>query len=319
MVYPRLRLGLRICICSILIVGTSAHAEPPVTDASPTATESAPSATPNAVPAPPVQVAPAPSLPLNTDPKLAFQQGVTLLQGKRPEQALANFKFALEKASDDPVVLTNAGIAAFDAGKKGWAVAFLRHAISVGSSPRETRRALDFALSQLETKEIPHDTLLWEAFRDNLLFGVSLPNLLFLLAACLLFFGIIWLRFMVARRRALANEEALPSLNILHVTSALLLFLGSGAVWAKVVDLSQVRATVVADKTTAATSPSREAPSLFDLFAGLEVIVQRSQNGWFQVQYPGGPTGWVANSDLYVTQSRNLLPADQPTEHGDQP
>lgn len=236
-----------------------------------------------------------------------FDRGVSLLQEKNASEAVAAFKEALESRPDDPTILTNLGIASFVAGQKGWAMAFLRQALSQGSNHPETRRAFQFVSSQLEVKELPHEVELWEVFREKVLLGISLTHLLATFALILLLAGLVFIRFLARRQRALKDEGPLPGFGAMHGATVLVLLISLALLWAKWADETQVRATVVADKVPVLTAPSAEAPPLFDLFAGLEVIVQREQNGWYQVQYPGGSVGWIARENVHITQSAQYV------------
>lgn len=232
-----------------------------------------------------------------------FHRGVRLLQSKDASGAVEAFKAALQLHPENTAILTNLGIATFEAGQKGWSVAFLRQAIALGSSFPETRRALDFALSQLDTKQIPHDIVFWEIFREKFLVGIQVEAFLFLLAITLLLLGVTLIRFLAQRKRALANEEVMPAFGPLQIVSTIGFILSLGLVWAKLVDLSQVRGTIVLETAPIVSAPSAEAPALLDMFAGLEVIVQGSENNFYQIQYPGGPIGWISKDAVHVTQS----------------
>ncbi len=232
-----------------------------------------------------------------------FQRGVRLLQSKDAPGAVEAFKAALQLHPGSTAILTNLGIASFEAGQKGWSVAFLRQAVHLGSTFPETKRALNFSLSQLDTKELPHDIVFWEILREKILVDIQIEAFLLLLAIVLLLAGVSLIRFLAARKRAFANEEALPAFGVVPILASICLVFSLGLVWAKLVDLSQVRATVVLEKTPVVSSPSADAPSLLDLFAGLEVIVQGIENNFYQIQYPGGPIGWVAKDAVHVTQS----------------
>lgn len=232
-----------------------------------------------------------------------FQRGVRLLQTKDASGAIEAFKAALQLHPENTAILTNLGIASFEAGQKGWSVAFLRQAVALGSSFPETKRALAFSLSQLDTKDIPHDIVFWELLRDKILVGIQVETFLLLLAVTLLLAGVTLIRYFAARKRAFSNEEPLPTFGPLPIIASVFFVFALSLVWAKLADLSQVRGTVVLDKAAVVSSPSADAPALLDLFAGLEVIVQGTENNFYQIQYPGGPIGWISKDAIHVTQS----------------
>ncbi|PWU13663.1 MAG: hypothetical protein C5B49_14370 [Bdellovibrio sp.] len=237
----------------------------------------------------------------------SFQKGLALLQSNDAAGAIEAFKAALKSSPNDVSILTNLGIACSRAGQKGWAIAFLRQARTLGSNWPETSQALTFVLSQLEVKELPHELSLWETAHERALGQAQAETLATVWALCLLVSGFLLIRHLTARRRSQLNEEVPPGLGLLQWSSFVLSFLVGLLLWAKLVDQSIVRATVVADKVSAVSAPAKDAPALFDLSAGLEVYVHDKKDNFYQVQYPGGSTGWVPVDNVYITQSKELI------------
>jgi len=50
---------------------------------------------------------------------------------------------------------------------------------------------------------------------------------------------------------------------------------------------------IVVKKTPALSAPAENAPTLFELHEGFEVVILELKDDWIQVNYPGGLTGWV--------------------------
>jgi hypothetical protein len=67
------------------------------------------------------------------------------------------------------------------------------------------------------------------------------------------------------------------------------------------------RATIIADKVSAQIAPGEGQNSLFELYAGFEVLLSNTTPGWTQVRYPGGLTGWVKNDSLMPTSGQNAF------------
>lgn len=246
-----------------------------------------------------------------SEPKVdPFAAGIQALQTKDPKTAMDRFREALSQHPDDTAILTNLGIAAQEAGQKGWAIAYLREALTLGSPLKETRQALDFSLSQLQIKEIPHEIEAWEKLRENVLVGISLPGLLFINAIALLLCGMVWISYLRDRKAALENESPFPPFRFIHWAASLILVISIGLVICKILDLSEVRGTIVGEKIQAFSAPSKDAPALFEIYEGLEVLIQRSvqqPEAWLQIRYPGGPTGWVPADQVHITQSKEFL------------
>jgi hypothetical protein len=110
------------------------------------------------------------------------------------------------------------------------------------------------------------------------------------------------LRYFGARRRALLDEQPLPPFPTVGIVLSLGFFVMSFLAVAKAVDQSSLRGTVLPKKIEARSTPDAAGTVLFDLYEGLEVIVQQANDSWIQVTYPGGPTGWVPKSAVFTTR-----------------
>lgn len=236
-----------------------------------------------------------------------FAHGVDLLRQGKADEALASLQSVLESLPHDPALLTNLGLAAAQSKKWGLSLSYLREAQEKGSNHPQTAQAIEFVSSQLKVKEIPHQVEAWELFRSYVLQGLSLPALLALGAVLVLLVGLLALRFINERKKALLDEEPLPRIRIIHIFAGVLLSICTVLSLAKLVDLSDVRAVILPETVAARSAADPEAPALFDLFGGLEIIVQREvakETGtWAQVRYPGGPVGWIEKKDLRIFQS----------------
>lgn len=236
----------------------------------------------------------------------AFQSGITAYQKQDYAAAQSAFRQALEARPEDPSTLVNLALTLYRDGKKGEALGYLRKTLNVSPGHAEAREAITFILREGQLRGIPHEIRFWETFRSRVLQEVSLPLLVFLT----LFFGFwtAWsaLSFAGARRRAILAETAAPSFPLAAVFSGLLFLTGLGIAMSKRIDLSQARGTVIRETVPALTAPTPESPSLFDLHEGLEVVVRQSREGWLQVTYPGGMTGWIPRDSLFITNPGDL-------------
>lgn len=230
-----------------------------------------------------------------------FQRGVEMSQKGQGKEALSLFQEVLKKDPQNPSVLTNAGIAAAQSEQWGLSISYLRDAAHLDPGLLQTQKAIEFVQTRLPIKEIPHRVELWESYRQEYLGGISLIPLLLLGALLLLLVGLLFLRWMNERKKALDNDEPLPRLRLIHVVAAVLLVLQIALSLSKFYEIQEVRATILPEKVAIHSAPDTEAPSLFDLYAGLEVRVLRRQGDWLQIQYPGGPTGWINQSALRIS------------------
>jgi hypothetical protein len=202
--------------------------------------------------------------------------------------------------------LTNLALAQFQLGHKAMAVALLRKASDLDPHFSTTRSALKFILPQLTVREIPHEIQTWETLRADLLVPFSLSG--FLAMTALSFFATGWLllQYLGRRRRALAENAVLPSFPWAATLIALIFVMMTALTVMKMIDQRSSRGTVVEEKVAVYSAPDTKSVVLFDLYGGLEVILNDVKNGWVQVTYPGGLTGWIPQSSVLPTSGRKL-------------
>jgi tetratricopeptide (TPR) repeat protein len=235
----------------------------------------------------------------------SFQAGVKNYQEKKFDQAQVDFQQALEADPQNISALTNLALAQFQKGQKALAIALLRKATNLDPEFSTARVALNFILPQLEVKEIPHEILLSETLHRSLFSQFSI--FAFSVVAALFVFAALWslLQYLGGRRRALQQDQPMPAfsvLTLLFLVGAVVTFVLLGL---KIVDQRATRATVISEqKIDVLSLPDEKAPSLFELYPGLEVFVNQQQKDWSQVTYPGGPTGWIPAAALFTTTEK---------------
>ncbi|QDK47305.1 hypothetical protein DOM22_00690 [Bdellovibrio sp. ZAP7] len=230
-----------------------------------------------------------------------FKQGTQHYTAKEYEQSRDAFAKALEQDPHNATTLTNLALAQFQLGKKPLAIGLFRKALNSDPELTPARAGLKFALTQMEIKEIPHQIETYESVRAKLLAPVSVIAYLIMTALFLFAAGWILIGFMGQRRRALAEEKALPGFPMIGTFLALCFLVSLTLLSLKMYDQSIVRATVVDDKVSLQSAPGDNQVALLDLYGGMEVIVQNENNDWVQVTYPGSITGWVKKSAVLRT------------------
>lgn len=249
----------------------------------------------------PLSFAESPSEP---SPNLSvFSLGLSYYESKDFDRAIVEFDKALQQKPNNPSILTNLALAHFQKNEKGQAIAYFRRALWVDPDFGPAANGLNFLLSQLEVKEIPHRIESYESFRRSFLAPVS-PWLYPLLGSFLFFFG-GWLiiRYLSARKKALAEELSLPPFPTVGSFFLFFFLISTSFALLKFYDLKQTRGTIIVSQAKVLAAPDEKASSLYEIPEGLEVIVQRSQNDWLQITYPGGMTGWVPARSVYATNA----------------
>lgn len=240
----------------------------------------------------------------------AFKQGVELYQNKKFSESTERFRQALEFQPLNVSGLTNLAIAEFEAGHKPIAVALLRKALAIDPEFSTPEAALKFILSQLEVREIPHEIQLRETLRTQFLAPVSWSAYLSMTFIFLVSGGWLLIGYLGGRRRAIKNENPLPPFPSIGVIFLVGFLLTSFLSAAKFIDYQVPRGTIVADKITVMSAPDLKSVSLFDLYGGHEVILEKldssTKDEWVQVTYPGALSGWVPKSAVYPTSGKGL-------------
>ncbi|WP_413585963.1 tetratricopeptide repeat protein [Bdellovibrio sp. HCB274] len=230
-----------------------------------------------------------------------FNQGTQHYTAKEYEKSRDAFAKALELDPHNATTLTNLALAQFQLGKKPLAVGLFRKALTNDPDLTQARAGLKFALGQMEVKDIPHQIETYETVRKKLLEPVSQIAYLIMTALFLFAAGWIWIGFMGQRRRAIAEETALPGFPVIGSLLALGFLVSITLLGLKIYDQSIVRATVIEDKVSLQAAPGENQAALLEVFGGMEVIVQNENAEWSQVTFPGSITGWVKKSAILRT------------------
>jgi len=232
-----------------------------------------------------------------------FAAGINYYESKDFDKAIVEFNKALQQKPTNPSILTNLGLAYFQKNQKGQALARFRKALWLDPdfSPAET--ALQFALGQLEVKEIPHRIQNYESFRKTFLEPVSGWVYSILGTFLFAFGGWILIRYFAARKKSLDEDLPFPPFPTVGLIFLIAFVAVTTLSILKAVDQKTTRGTIVIQQTKVLAAPDEKSSSLYEIPEGLEVIIQRTQNDWLQVTYPGGMTGWVPAQNVFVTNA----------------
>lgn len=235
-----------------------------------------------------------------------FRNGVTSYQAKDFAKSADSFKKALVLQDSNAAALTNLGLAEYNLGNEGLAIAYWRKAIDIDPDFFPAISAVRYALDKLPVKEIPHEIETWERIRDYTLTPVPIQAYLILSALFLFSAGWLLITFAGKRKIAMETEQAPPGIPTLGVIFALCFVLCTALGILKSIDSGIARGTIVSEKISAQSAPGEGQASLFDLYEGLEVKIRSASGDWLQVTYPGALTGWLPKSSLMQTSGRPL-------------
>lgn len=231
-----------------------------------------------------------------------FQKGLAAYQNKQYAEARDTFQNLIESNTVSAPLLHNLALTYIQLDQAPMSLALWRKALTLEPGFRPARAGRDFAEMKLNARGFERDHIS-ESIQRNLEF-ISFFESLWLIALLLVGCGWLWIRYMADRRHALDEESPLPAFPVAAaVLSVVLLFCVALSVMKLNVSL-KTRATVIAKKTSAMSLPSSEGVGLFDLNGGSEVVIRRRDKEWSQVQNGEGSSGWVKNSELFVTSQR---------------
>jgi hypothetical protein len=131
---------------------------------------------------------------------------------------------------------------------------------------------------------------------------VSLNQLLLLLAITLFSAGWMLIQFLGRRKAALDKQDSPPSIPIRLPILTLIFLTVLFMTVAKFLDSQSSRATVLPKMVEVRAGPDPEQATLFEVYEGLEVLVDDIQNNWAKITYPGGRSGWVPFDTLSLTK-----------------
>ncbi len=231
---------------------------------------------------------------------VAFSNGVDAFQKNDLPAARDWFRGSLMKDTSQVVAWYDLGVSEQRLGNKGLAMAYLRKALTLMPGFQPAQSALAFTRKSLEKPDIPHEVEGWETLRSNVLVAASSYQFAYLTMVLFFITGWFALLYSGRRRRALLDEKALPAFPLLAVLAGLLFAIFLVLSISKIVDDQDLRGTVITKKIEAKALPDSTSTTLFELYEGLEVLIQQSRQGWVQVTYPGGATGWIPRAAVFT-------------------
>lgn len=229
----------------------------------------------------------------------AFQKGLAAYQNKQFEEARGAYQSLLDQGLVTAEILHNLALANYQLNQKPLALALWRKALTLEPSFRAARNGREFTENELNQRGFERDQIT-QFFRTTLEF-LSFYEATWLIALMIGIAGWLWIGYMGERKTAFEEERPLPEFPTVAVIVSVVL-LGCISLTALKARLAfRTRATVVANNVNARSLPADDSVSLFELRGGSEVLIRRQEKDWAQVQNSDGNSGWVKDSELYIT------------------
>ena len=222
------------------------------------------------------------------------------------EAAKTTLHEALKTHTHNSYLIYNLGLTEYKLGKVGLALGLWRKALLINPQLNEARQAINYAVGQMQSKPLTQNTdstWVWieKLITDNLSFNVIWP--LFLVSFFV--FGFYMIKFLGAKKRAFANDEAPPLLGTKPIVFLVLAILFGVIGFVSFKDINSTKATAVAKPTEVKTGPNTEYATLFEIPEGTEVLIRDKDSGWYKIEDPTGRIGWTEDKSVFVTTDLN--------------
>jgi tetratricopeptide (TPR) repeat protein len=230
-----------------------------------------------------------------------FEKGLAAYQSKQYTEARDAFQKQLDQGKMSPGLLNNMALSVYQLDQKPLALALWRKALSIQPGFKPALSGREFLETKMNMRPLERDSLSLWTHRN--LESISIYELALVNAMILAIAGWLLLRYLGERRFAVEEEQPMPAFpGMASVFLVLLIFTSTISVY-KLRDSLNTRATITVVKASARSLPAEEGVALFDLSGGSEVFVRQQQNGWSQIQNAEGSSGWVKNSELFITSN----------------
>lgn len=209
---------------------------------------------------------------------------------------------ALQSHTHNSYLIYNLGLTEYKLGRVGAAIGLWRRALSVNPQLKQASEAIDYAISQMQTKPLSQNTdSTWAWLQSIVVKALSFNYLfpLFLLLATLSGMGFI--KYFAQKKTAFENDETTPQVsNRVWTLFSLMVIVGllSAILFA---DHASTKATAILQPTSVKTGPDPEFGTLFEIPEGTEVMIRDKQEGWYKIEDPTGRLGWVSAEGILIT------------------
>lgn len=235
-----------------------------------------------------------------------FGNALKSYQEGRFQEAKDQFEQVLNQQPNNFSLLYNLGLTEYRLGHLGPAIALWRRALNINPSQPDAEIALQLALNKLERKSLSQQVSFLEQFRSALLVDISFNQIIGFFAFVLLATGWVLISYLGSRKQAFQNESPPPPFKFIYAVLVLIFLLSTTLLALKTWDHFTPRGTILPKKVEVRAGPGATFTPLFDLYEGLEIIIERSESEWVKVIYPGGRSGWVPKDAVLQTTGKAL-------------
>lgn len=237
-----------------------------------------------------------------------YFRGVESFQKKEYAEAEKHFLAAAAADSSSVETQTNLGLVYFEMGNFAKSAAWFRRALSHDPLFGPAQQGLGY----LEGKGlVPAPPIQGGGFLAalNLIkdYSSRIPTVLLLLLAPLGLLGFGWVALSQAKQKKLLGPEG--EIAPIPRWAWALLIVGTLSLVAQALQIWEVKTTkgtLLVAEAKASSAPQENAPVLFAISGGTELVLKNSQGEWIQVRTHQGDVGWIKSSDVLVTSIKDF-------------
>ncbi len=285
-------------------VQTESRPSPSMSLAAPAETESTSAPDSASQMAAPTEVSLTPEeIALNTEQLQALFLKVYRTKDWPKAQAIS--KELLRRQPKSSEALYNSGLVFAEIGQLGWGIARFRQALSLWPSFSEAYRGLIFLERKLKLNENEGSRVFWFHLQDAGFRYLSLMHLIFFSLFLFGAAGFLVIKHLGRRRIAKITQESPPPLPVMSFLfcGVLVLALMSSLIKWKLDRLDF--GTVVSPKALALSAPTAGALSLFEITEGQEVLIENTDQDFYQVLSMDGLSGWIKRGEVIDSSLQN--------------
>ncbi len=229
-----------------------------------------------------------------------YQTGVLLHQKHNYEGAQQAFIKSLSFEPLNKQILYNLGLSAFKGNSLGLAIGSWRRAVFVDPGFTDAQEGLRLAYKKLPGSKPRDSSLISTKIKAQVLDRFSLDTFGAIFLFFILLSGHASLKYFGKRHFAFKNDLELPAWPSRAVLFSAFAIVLATLVTLKYIHLKTPRATLLIKSQSVHTGPNENTSVLFELAEGQELLLEKTQKDWAFISYPGGLSGWVPKTRLFV-------------------
>ena len=225
---------------------------------------------------------------VSTDPNHLFAKGNSLYERRDYEQALAEYKKALDQGIESGPIYYNIGNTYFKLGKTGYAILYYKKALKLSPADSDLKSNLGYAQSLTE------DSGLQPLAANKFAWLVKIPFKEFTLNGVARILGALYLVMIAMIIGGIVNRTFGRRATIVFYPVLILFIMALAGFSVRYYEEEVLtHGIIVAKDAECKYEPIDKSTTYFTLKNGQEVLLLKSRNGWSRIKRLDGKLGWV--------------------------